>query len=79
MKSWGKMGSTLCVTHVVNSKCKFPFIRENPPLIHYCVYYPLSKPACIYVSFKLVELPEITFHISPNSVSVFKLLFCHKQ
>ena len=50
------------VTNIVSSTGKFIFIWENPPLIHYYVYYPSSKPVCIYVSFKLVELPEITFN-----------------
>ena len=49
------------VTNIASSKCKFPIFWENPPLIHYHVYYPSYKPVCIYVSFKMVELPDITF------------------
>ena len=40
---------------------------------------PSFKLVCNLVSPKLVELPEITFYIFPNCVSVNSNFFCHKQ
>ena len=46
------------VANIASSKCKFPLIWKNPPLIQcHVYYYPSSKSVCIYVSFKLVEVP----------------------
>ena len=65
------------VANVASSICKFPTFWENPPLIQYHVYYPSSKPGCIYVSFKLVELPDITLQNAPKNHNLSHHLYHH--